>query len=460
MIKTSIKYLACLSMGFLGTLAGAQVTLFQNGISELRIYLEESASPELIAAAQDLSETLFSMSGAHIPVETGTPENKKGIFLTKKKPGKELLSSIERLESFSIWTDEQRLHLSGYSDLGTTHAIYTFLQDHGGCRWYTPGKSGEHIPKRKTWRLEKTDETHTPDFLSREFFGLNSEEEKEWARRNRLHGKLKYHHNLYTIFNEDVFEKHPEWFALIDNKRIPPRENERTAQPNFSDLNAADYAAHAASKYFKENPEAFSFSLGMNDGLAIDTSKATRILTEPIKFYRNNPDYSDLVFRFMNRASKTLSKTFPQKYLGCLAYHYALNTPSFPVAPKIIPYITADRSQWYDENCRENDLDLMNRWAEAGPEIIGIYDYYEGHPFIIPRIFTRYTNESLKFAYDTGIRGFTAELYPIWPFDGPKAWLTAQLLWDTSLNRIELLDDFYKNRFGKAANPMEHFYSI
>ena len=459
-MKATIKYLACLSVGLLGTLAGAQVALFNNGTSELKIFIEESASDELFSAAQDLSEILFSMSGSRLPVKTKVLENAKGIFLTKTTRSPTPSLSVEELEAFSIWTDKQGLHLSGQSDLGTTHAIYTFLQEHGGCRWYTPGSSGEHIPNRKTWELDKIDETHQPDFLSREFFGLHSEEEKEWARRNRLHGRFKYHHNLYAIFNENVFNEHPEWFALIGEKRISPQKNERTAQPNFSDLNAADYAAHAASEYFKENPDAFSFSLGMNDGLAIDSSKATRVLTEPARFYRNNPDYSDLVFRFMNKASETLGETFPKKYLGCLAYHYALNVPSFPVRAKIIPYITADRSQWYDENYRKDDLDLMRRWSQAGPEIIGIYDYYEGYPFVIPRIFTRYIHESLQFAYDTGIRGFTAELYPVWPFDGPKAWLTAQLLWNTSLNRIELLDDFYKNNFGKAAKPMEHFYSL
>ena len=447
-------------MGLLGALAGAQVTLFEKGDSELKIYLKENASAELVSAAQDLSEILFSMSGARLPIEKNPSENEKGIFLSRLKPGKHLPPPVEALEAFKIWTDTQGLHLSGYSDLGITHAIYTFLQQHGGCRWYTPGTSGEYIPKRKTWKLKEIDESNQPDFLSREFFGLNSKEEKEWARRNRLHGRFEYHHNLYTIFDENVFENNPEWFALIGEERRPPQGNERTAQPNFSDLNAADYAAHVASEYFKENPEALSFSLGMNDGLAIDTSEATRLLTEPIQFYRNNPDYSDLVFRFMNRASDTLSKTFPQKYLGCLAYHYALNVPSFRVSPKIIPYITADRSQWYDKSYREADLDLMKRWAQAGPEIIGIYDYYGGHPFIIPRIFTRYIHESLRFAYNRGIRGFTAELYPVWPFDGPKAWLTAQLLWDTGLNRIKLLDDFYKNVFGKAAKPMEHFYSL
>ncbi|GAB4280662.1 MAG: hypothetical protein Tsb0018_09850 [Opitutales bacterium] len=440
----------------------ASCTLFKAGNAEVTLVLQNAPAAELKASTQDFARILATMSGASFSIiPESDHQGEPAIFIGQTASSATFLEALPPdEEAILIAVQSPHLFLLGRTEEASSHAIYTFLEHYGHCHWYCPGLLGEHIPQRRDWSLAEFIYTHEPSYLSRELIGLNTEEERLWAKRNRLRPRFNYHHNLHTIFTQSVFEKHPEFFASVNGIPLPPTGDERGPQPNLASLEAAAFAGKAAIRFFEEHPESLSFSLGMNDSLSIGDALPTRALTEPIRFFRNRPDYADLIFTFINRAAETLAPAFPDKYLGCLAYFYAENVPSFPVAPKVIPYITADRSQYYDPNYRLEDEGLIARWRGAGPEITGLYDYYYGAPYAIPRIFTRYIEASLHYAYKQGTRAFTAELYPLWPFDMPKAWLAAQLLWDSSLKRTQLFETLYENYFQEAALPMAAFFSI
>ena len=133
------------------------------------------------------------------------------------------------------------------------------------------------------------------------------------------------------------------------------------------------------------HPEQESFALGVNDALIFGESPETlaligrTALLRPAErdyegqapggglttWFRERPDYSNLVFTFMNRAADELSRTHPQKYLGALAYYWAENAPDFRLNPQVIPFLTADRAQGYDPKFWKEEMDLQERWARA-----------------------------------------------------------------------------------------------
>lgn len=361
---------------------------------------------------------------------------------------------------FRVGRSGKHLFLRGETPLATRFAVDDFLVRFGGVRWYLPTELGEHVPALREELPREIDYVETPDFLSRRWSNATRSRDDTWERRNKLAGRDNFHHSLYRIFTEAVYEVRPDFFIEINAERIRPDDDLRghNFQICFGNPDAAKFAARRAAEFFDQNPEAASFSLGMNDTEMICQCSLCQRWVDPEKTFRSRPDYSDLLFTFMNRAAEELSKTHPDKFLGCLAYHWAENVPSFPVHPKVMPYLTADRGQWHDEAFRQNDRDLMKRWSEAGPERIGIYDYYYGSSFVIPRLFTKVTKDSLEHARAVGIDGFYAEIYSTWSVDGPKAWLASQLLWDVSQEREVLLDDFYQKFFGEAAEPMRRFF--
>src|SRR5690625_2998591 len=360
---------------------------------------------------------------------------------------------------FRMWKRGERLILRGKTSIATQYAVTTFLEDFGGIRWYMPTELGEHIPEKMSELPGTIDRMEEPDFLARRWSGLTTPNDP-WGRRNKTGPRDAFHHRLHQYFTEEIYDLRPDFFLMMRGERMRPDDSLRghNLQICFGNPDAAKFAARKAAEFFDANPDAMSFSLGMTDTEAICECSLCQDLVDPEKTFRQRPDYSDLVFTFMNRAAEELAKTHPDKYLGCLAYHWAENVPSFPVHPKVMPYLTADRSQWRDTGFQEEDRSLMARWMTAGPERVGIYDYYYGSSFVIPRIFTELTDASLKHAAEVGIDGFYGEIGAIWSLDGPKAWLASQLLWDISKDRETLLADYYQNFFGSAASPMRSFF--
>ncbi len=369
-------------------------------------------------------------------------------------------------DGFVIQTIGTRdLVLAGRKPHGTEFAVYRFLQKYGGVRWYFPTELGEVVPRRASFGVGKLADREEPSFHSRLWSSAARFDRGVWERHNLCRGRYSFHHNLINVFvPSKLYAKHPEWFPEIKGQRKRPRDDhDHYWQPCLANPDAARYAAEVARKYFEAHPEAASFSLGMNDTAAAGFCECAQCKaldpTDPQdqKTPRGLPNYSNRFYRFMNRVAAELAKTHPDKYLGCLAYHVTEPPPTFDGSPRIIPYLTAGRANWTDPAIREGDQKLIRAWCKKVP-IVGIYDYYYGGGFISPRLFTQLTEESLQFAHKTGVRAFYAEIYSTWSLDGPKAWVASQLLWDVNQSASKLVDEFCRDLFGNAAEPMRDYF--
>ncbi len=426
------------------------------------------APAEVKRAVAELQRVVEKMTGAKLPVsaEPGSPTIHVGrdAFVERADLN---LDQLDK-DGFVLATvGENDLVLAGRNPHGTEFAVYYFLQKYGGVRWYLPTELGEVVPSRRSFGVGKLADREEPSFHSRLWSSAARFDGGAWERHNLCRGRYRFHHNLLRVFvPSKLYDKHPEWFPEINSERRRPRDdNDHGWQPCLANAEAARYAAQVAREYFEKNPDASSFSLGMNDTAAAGFCEcaACRALdpTDPAesKTPRDMPNYSNRFYTFMNRAAAELSKTHPDKYLGCLAYHVTEPPPTFDVSPRVIPYLTAGRANWTDPAIREGDQRLIRGWCEKVP-IVGIYDYYYGAGFISPRIFTGLTEESLKFAHRAGVRAFYAEIYSTWSLDGPKAWVASQMLWDVNQSATELVDDFCRGLFGKATPAMLEYFQF
>ncbi len=244
--------------------------------------------------------------------------------------------------------------------LGTLVAIQPFSEGQVETeRWFMPGELG-YEPGSAPGPLSGR------AFLTRAMSGVSRFDDGEWARHNRLTSSLRFSHNLSRVFPASLYEEHPEFFPLENGQRIRPPEGARIWwQPDLGREDVAAYAAEKAREYFDEKPEAVSFALGVNDGLVFGESAETKAWTLPLRWFRGRPDYSNLVFTFMNRVAEELASTHPDKYVGALAYYWAEQVPDFAVHPQVIPFLTADRSQGYDPEFLAEDRALQQKWVAA-----------------------------------------------------------------------------------------------
>ena len=102
---------------------------------------------------------------------------------------------------------------------------------------------------------------------------------------------------------------------------------------------------------------------------------------------------------------------------------------------------------------------LIAALAQTGPASVGLYDYYNGSGYVIPRIFHEHAALSIREGKRRGADGFYAELYPIWGYQTPLAWMVTQLLWKSDQDAAALLNQFYVNYYGPDAGPsMQQFF--
>ncbi len=449
--------------------AVATCALIVRGQPAQQVFVPSAANADELAAAKEWAEVLGKMCGTQprvdaepVQISSSLPP---GIYIGDTVAGRAQLAQHPPgdLDGFVIVVDaaNRTVVLDGVTPRATGFAVDWFLERRCGVNWYFPGALGEVIPLRADWQIPQGVTVQAPAYLSREFTGLGSVEDQTWAKHNLLEARFVFLHNLAGVFPPRLYDQHPDFFPLIGGARVrPPAPDGQISQPDFSNPAVAAYAAARARQFFDDHPGVLSFSLGLNDGTVFDEGPGTKALTLPRRWFRGRPDFSDLVFTFMNRAAEDLAPAYPDKYLGCLAYYWCENTPSFPVRAQVLPYLTNDRSFYDQPEWAANDLALIRRWAHAGPQIIGIYDYYYGTPFAVPRIFTSAEVKSLREAHAAGARAFNAELNPAWSYDALKAWLAARLLWDPEADAAALEAQFYGDLYGPAAGDVRKFFEL
>lgn len=365
----------------------------------------------------------------------------------------------ERWDTIGLSVRDGAVVLAGSDAPASRLAVYWFLQEYGGVRWWAPGPLGESIPRREQWRVPQGDLRVRPSFVSRVFSGLKTADERQWSARNLLRAHTQHSHNIDRILPERMAAEHPDWFPLIDRARVDPVRNPFVkAHPDLSNRAVAAFVAEAAIEAFDESPGRAFFSIGLGDHLGFGDLDQYPGLVDPARGFRGMVDFSPLVFTFANRVARQVAAVHPDRFLGCLSYFAWEDAPPFPVEPSIMPVLTADRSQWYDPAFRAGDLATVERWAAKGTRLLATWDYIYGKPFFVPRVLLAAMQQSIPALHARGVNVYYAELYPVWGFDAPKAWIAARLTWDATADPQALEAEFFEGFYGPAAAPMREFF--
>lgn len=367
-------------------------------------------------------------------------------------------------DGYIIHADKNNLYLAGKFWWGTNWAVHDVLERFAGCRWYLmeprfwePTKDGmvgpgDIVPQAETIRIPSPIRiVEEPDYKSR------------WFRITpyhsfRLRSRDQFHHALGKIVPpKELYKTNPEWFPLIKGKRYEPK-HDQDWQPCISNKALTQFVAQKAIATFDNDLSRGSFSIGMNDTRRFcQCEPCLAIAPASIEDERARTAYA--FFDFYNRVAALVAEKYPNKRLGCLAYAGLRSLPanSIKLHPILVPYLTLDSAQLHDADQQIEFQQSIQKW-DAITTRMGIYEYMYGGGFVIPRIYNRYLFKNIKRQYNIGVDGFYAEAYPNWGLDGPKYWVATKLLWDTSLDPDQLLEQFYSDMFGPVSDKMRAYF--
>ena len=456
-MRTRLVRTVPLFLGLAAVAAWAEVDIVRDGRARAVIVLQPDASEQLTEAVGEMQRLIQRASGVTLATSDQVADDMTAVHIGRTARVRALGIDLGELDGdgFVIdFPDARTVIVLGPTDWGTEFGVYEFLERYVGVRWLMPGPDGTHVPELSTISLPSEPVRDQPAFFSRKFFGLRLPEQRLWARRNRLHSRVEFHHQLHKLFPHSDVEAHPEFFPIQKGKRYLPPASVHYArwQPCFTAPGITETAIERISRYFDEHPEAESYSFGVTDSGGHCECESCRALDPGRKNMIGRDHVSDRYFTWVNAVIKGVLERHPTKWFGCLAYSEIFEPPDHvKIHPRMIPYMTYDRMQWIDPEARAASEELTERWAAASP-VVGWYDYIYGAAYLVPRVYPHLMGEYYRFAHQHGVRGLTAEAYPNFG-EGPKLYVSLRLQWDPSRDVDKLLDEWTTLAVGEQAAP-------
>ncbi len=454
---------------FVTAVCHADVVVVLRGEPAATIVIGRAASGQVQAAAERLAQYVFEASGARLQVvrDDALPQDRAGALIhvgPNRFPVTEgIVPTDLDAGGFVISAEGQEIAIAGPADDGTEFGVYEFLERYVGVRWLLPGDDGTDVPSRKTIAVPEGRFQDQPVFFSRLLSGLRGAAQTRWARFNRMHGRVSFHHNLLQLFPPSRYTKsHPEFFPVLKEQAryLPKTDDDNGWQPCFTAPGIVDEAVRNISQYFRDHPQVASYSLGMNDSGSFCRCADCLARISGEKNYLGWVDYSDLYYDWCNRVIEGALKKHPDKWFGCLAYFNVATPPAKgTVHPRLVPYITYDRMKWIDPELRSQGEAATRRWQQSVPSFAW-YDYIYGTPYCLPRVYFHHAGDYLRMAADNGVKAHYAEIYPNFG-EGPKPYLHLRLWWNPRQDVDQLLAEWYERCVGPAAAPhLAKYYAI
>lgn len=441
-------------------------------------------------------------------------------------------------EGFEIRISDQAAEIRGGGPAGALYGVYEFLRRYGGCQFSGLGPDGEYVPKRDRIEIPAGRLRQKPQlwyrglqFSSPEDFELNLQR-LDWMAKNGMNYVMMHpradvpgfettitrdpatgreiveakddlftdsfmrryffpemrkrglkldmnHHNLFFwLPPERYFDQHPEWYALVDGKRIRQRwqlslctSNREAVQTVIANMKA----------WLRRTPEAKIVGLIPEDGIGMCQCETCRKMDlhpddafKPFKTHRSrdgiNPSKSRRYALLLNEVACEIRKEFPKVLVGAAAYVDLQWPPSdVQLESNIVPWVAI---YW---RCAAHELALdaceMNRffyhlleeWKQAHRGPLILYEYYmgmncqKGLPYPMAEVICREWPRLKRL----GIGGATIQSRALDHNTYALNYLAfARSGWSDCVDYAQLLDDFLRGLFGAMAPAIKPIFEM
>ena len=489
-------------MVFAGSTGCAQDSgLADGGKTAHRIVISKGADAGTKAVAEDFANILNEMTGATFPIVTDDTEAGDNEIIVgednSRLAGLGLAGMTEGFAEgeYEIRTVGERLVIAGAAKRGTINGMYGFLQDHLGCRWFTPGC--QYVPKKASVKLGDIRDRQKPAFRWR---STDSTEQWDanWVIRNRLneskasvaggqpalmqvHGDPRsigmtncWRPHAFTDMPASLFEEHPEYYSEIEGQRAYCVTNEGFAK----------WVADWTRRKLRQDPAMEFVSITPVDNHNLCRCKVCQASYKEI-------GVTGTYIRFGNRVATEVAKEFPKARIITSAYGNTFLPTTVQAHPNLricwAP-IGADYSHALDEGEVNHGFDMLAqlaKWQEKSTQL-GIWYYQWQSDKLMPRLMLYPTKRNLRIFRDRGVdqvfiemnlRSFkmkevsdgdkflpayaNAEKYGwfIFPYglEHVRSYIYARLLWNPDFDVAAGIREFCDVYYGDAAGEMTEY---
>ncbi len=465
--------------------------LVVDGVSDYVIVRGEDAYISEVTASTELQSYIKQISGVEIPIVTdATAPVEKEIVVGKTN--READGEFDREElgddGLVIKTNGKKLFLVGGEQRGTLYAVYTFLEEYLGCRWYTP--LIEKVPEMKTISVEKIDEDkQIPVFEFRDTdwnFGSARYGSNSFAPKLKLNGHTQFdttdvpeyggrmnyilycHTFVHLVPPTVYYNDHPEYYAdKIDD--VNAANDSNCPQLCLTNPEVLAIATEYARSYCRDNPKGI-FSISQNDNQ--NYCKCDNCL----KAYAEDGNYSDVLIRFVNSIATELKDEFPDVIFDTFAYQYTRSVSNVKPADNVVIRLCSIEACCSHpfEDCDYGKSESGKTFAEELKEWSNLSDklyvwYYTCNYTHFAAPFPNFDNllKDVRFAADNNVIGVFEEGKfsgtEVSEFGNLRTYLISKILWDPYMSEEEYyrhMDDYLEGVYGPGWTYIREFINL
>ncbi|HEY1684524.1 MAG TPA: DUF4838 domain-containing protein [Tepidisphaeraceae bacterium] len=474
MLKFGLAIIFCA-----GLCAHADVTIVQHGQSDFAIVCENSP-PDTFAdmrGARQLQSYIAQITGATLPIiTTAQPLPDHAIIVGVNRYSKQLglPADFEQLgdDGFIVKSIGNHILLAGPGKRGSMYACFALLEKLG-VDWLTPTYT--YMPHASTLSIPDLNETQTPSFEYREAY-ITEATDPDWCAHLRMNGSwthldssygggIRYApyfvHTLHDIIPAEEFAAHPDYFPLINGKRVGGNRVQRC----LSNPAVLKIAIDTVNRWITENPDAAIVSVSQNDNLNYCTCDNCKKLID--QYGGPSGEY----LWFANQVAAAVAKTHPHVLIDTLAYEFT-EAPPKNIAP--LPNVRVrlcafhcDQAHPYEQStfpATQLFLDHLNAWYKLTSNL---YIWHYSCDFtneLMPFADFNQFPDSIRLYKRTGVKGIFIE-GDADPGGGGsdaelRAYVMAHLLWDSNANANQLIDHWMLAVYGPANKPMRRWFDL
>ena len=489
--------IALTTVGLVGDVLA--LTLANGGSTDYVIVVADDAIPAEVTAGDELKAYLEQVTGAVFLIynEAGAPPAASKIYVGPSTTARSLVPEIDSADlgydGIVIKTVGQDLVLAGGRPRGTIYAVYTFLQDVVGCRWY------EHdtppiVPNMSTLTIGAQDVVYRPPFDYRDPytnakygyggtqappdgdvpFGVKlrintAEVPEEYGGGTDFGGA----HTMldWVLPPSQYFAAHPDWYR-DDGSGTRHSDALCFMSPGGRAQAAANVIAKLDAEYATMgDPKVISISHPDSGVHCRDPLCAAALQTYIVD--------SGPLLEFINYIAQQVEAVYPDVLVSTLAY-WATVQPPYPgtitARDNVLIHFGLNWGGFYPAYPPNNVVlrdfrkpfgqtpfaDYLVAWNQIASNIY-IWDYdtnfrnmIQPHPtyFAFPN--------SLAFYRDNGVNGVMSQ--GGWSNAGDfvrmKLWVNAQMLWDPDQDVDALMDDFLNGYYGAAGPYLKQYLNL
>lgn len=503
---------------------GAPLTLIENGTPKAVIVLEKNPTCAAQLGAYELNHHLKMITGTELQVVEGDYNGNDVQIIIK---GSDVKPSAETI----VKCDGNKVYLTGFDSTGRKKvdyinrkgwpnmdydifspllAVYDFLEDECGVRFYGITDKDTCFVARKTLTVDVKNRTNVPPCDAyREVWvsmGKGNSTPRElalWRFRWRMMSHYgRSSHNMYSIYYKyfrpaqqphlknqfkiykpELFAQKPDFYGKDPIlAQAYPADRDVPAQLCYSNPETIRYYADETVAYLKGQTVPGGWLRGRirtYDGIPFyyplqnsDVPYGYCQCENCKKGIVNgrSADCSAIKFKFVSDVAEDAAKIDKRAGISTLAY---IETYKYPENVKIADNVTVQICpvvySWWHPLVRERQYSMYKKWIEkegkkrpltlwtylfSGGSWDGRYHYGNYTPFV--DVYPWQTAKMFSEFVNDGIKGMFIEADML--YCRLDAYLAMRLAYDKNADGNKIIDEFFSTYYGKAGDTVKAFY--